>query len=265
LRYEINCPHCDQNLEADEAMLGKESVCPVCGHVFQIPEALGNEEEESESPFAVHAEATDALFRARTRSGRKGKASATPEPVARLAEPIGTAGRNTRSMPGSISILLGDEERVLYASNPSVAAMILSIVIGMLVAIVPAFPLAVALTEGTDVRLGIAVIGMLVGATIGYLNWSNLYYVITETRTIVRQGIFNVTMKIVFNHNIQLISINTGIIDRLLDLNSVELSTAAQGGAGGILGSVPGLARGGVYLKWVKIEDVLKHYALVRK
>ena len=92
------------------------------------------------------------------------------------------------------------------------------------------------------------------------LQWKNRYYVITNRRTIVSQGIFNIAIKIILNHNIQLISINTGIIDRMLNLNSVEFSSAAQGGSGNIMSSFSGLSKGSVTMKWVKVEDVIKYY-----
>jgi membrane protein YdbS with pleckstrin-like domain len=161
-------------------------------------------------------------------------------------------GNTATTLPERIRNILHPSETLLYASNPSrnalTALMVLNgIVWGLiglclyLVGIVVTLPIALFIT---------------------YWTWKNRYYVITHHRTIVSHGIFNIATKIVPNHNIQLISINTGIIDRLLNLNSIELSTAAQGGAGGIMASFPGVARGGVVLKWVRVEDILKYYGL---
>jgi membrane protein YdbS with pleckstrin-like domain len=100
---------------------------------------------------------------------------------------------------------------------------------------------------------------------ITYYSWKNRYYIITPERTIVAQGIFNVAIKIIFNRHIQLVSINTGIIDRWIGLNTVEVSTAAQGGAGGIMASFPGLSRGAVQLKSVNVKDVIGCYDVLRK
>ncbi len=62
-----------------------------------------------------------------------------------------------------------------------------------------------------------------------------------------------------------MLSINTGVVDRWLGLNSVQLSTAAQGGGGaGILGFFPGLVKGSVQLKFVRITEVIECYANVR-
>lgn len=157
---------------------------------------------------------------------------------------------HTVDLPERIRNILHQSEDVVYASNPSSSALVISMIVnGVVWGIIGLFMHLV----GILLTLPIALV-------FTYLSWKNRYYVITESRTIVSQGIFNISTKIVPNHNVQLISINTGIIDRLLNLNSIELSTAGQGGFGGIMASFPGLSKGSVILKWVRVEDVLKHY-----
>ena len=140
-------------------------------------------------------------------------------------------------LPEKMRELIHSNEKILYASRPSKTALIINmIVFGVLFAI-PTLGLSLLFT---------------------YLSWKNTYYVITKGRTIVMQGIFNVAVKILMNDNIQLISINTGIVDRWLGLNTVELSTAAQGGG---VNFFPGMSTGCVTLKQVETTDVIHHYA----
>ena len=104
-----------------------------------------------------------------------------------------------------------------------------------------------------------------IALTITYFSWKNRYYTITKERTIVSQGIFNVGITIIFNRHIQLIAINTGIIDGWIGLNTIEVSTAAQGGAGGIMARFPGLAKGSTRLKSVNVKDVIGCYDHLRQ
>ena len=98
-----------------------------------------------------------------------------------------------------------------------------------------------------------------------YYSWKNRYYIITADRTITSQGIFNVGITILFNRHIQLIAINTGIIDRFLGLNSIEISTAAQGGKGGVLAQFPGLLKGSCQFKSVNVKEVIGCYDFLRQ
>jgi hypothetical protein len=46
---DIACPHCGEQLEATDDMLGQSVDCPSCGQVFTI-EASGDEEEGETCP-----------------------------------------------------------------------------------------------------------------------------------------------------------------------------------------------------------------------
>lgn len=155
-------------------------------------------------------------------------------------------------IPERVREILGKDEVLLYAARPAHSTLVLSMVVSGIVWGV--------------IGLFIFLVGVLLtlplGLVITYYSWKNRYYIITPERTIVSQGIFNVGIRILFNRHIQLISINTGLIDRWLGLNTVEVSTAAQSGMAGM---IPGLAAGAVQLKSVNVKDVIGCYDALRK
>jgi|GEM_PF-4773911 len=159
-------------------------------------------------------------------------------------------------IPDRLRRYIQNRETVLYASNPSSSARVLSMI---LVSAIPGVPLiffllgAILAGEFTTLILGLIAGLLLVSlfAYIAHLHWKHQYYIITDSRTIVSQGIFNIAVRVVFNRNIQMIAVNTGLIDRWLDLNSVELSTASSGGGMRIFAAFPGLSPGNVQLRWV--------------
>ena len=81
-----------------------------------------------------------------------------------------------------------------------------------------------------------------------YLDWRNQYYVITKDRTFAANGVLNVNIKFDSNQDVKNVSINTGFIDRWLDLNSVRITT--------VVGE-------SVVLKYVKIGEVVQYYSEV--
>ena len=159
-------------------------------------------------------------------------------------------------IPDRFRRYIQDGETVLYASNPSENARILSMIFAGAAPGISLFLFVLGALLARDyVTLFIGLItGLLVVAFFVYLahlHWKHRYYIITSSRTIVSQGIFNVAVRIVFNQNIQMISVNTGMIDRWLDLNTVELSTAGSGGGATIFAFFPGMSSGNVQLRWV--------------
>lgn len=158
-------------------------------------------------------------------------------------------------IPQRIKDVLWEGETVLYASRPAHSALVLSMIVAGIV--------------GAIVGLGLAFVGIFVtlplALIITYYSWKNRYYIITKERSIASQGIFNVGITIIFNRHIQLIAINTGIIDRWIGLNTVEVSTAAQGGAGGIMSQFPGLNKGACQFKSVNVKDVIGCYDYLRQ
>jgi len=152
-------------------------------------------------------------------------------------------------MPTKVKELLHEDEKILYASRPSENALKISMIVNGIVW----GAIGLSLFYGVIIVLPVALLCT-------YYSWKNKYYVITDTRTIVAQGVFNIAIKIINNKNIQIVCINTGVVDRWLNLNSVELSTAGQGGgSAGVLSSF-GLSKGSVTLKQVVVKDVVKNY-----
>ena len=135
----------------------------------------------------------------------------------------------------------------------------MKVILNFLVSAIIAFP--ALQTSSVSVYIISFLLLSATGAIIVYFKWKNTYYIITDSKTFVMSGVFNVFIKIIRNDLIQIISINTGIIDRWLKLNSVQISTAGQGGgSSGILAFVPGLTSGSVTLKQVLSKDIIKHY-----
>ncbi len=154
-------------------------------------------------------------------------------------------------VPEKVKELLHENEQVLYASRPSQNALNISMIANGIIWGIIGLAMSIV---GIVVTLPVALL-------VTYYSWKNKYYLITDSRTIVARGIFNIAIKIINNANIQIVSINTGIVDRWLNLNSIELSTAGQGGgAVGVLSSFPGMSTGSVTLNQVVVKDVIKNY-----
>lgn len=161
--------------------------------------------------------------------------------------------------------ILFDAE-ILYASRPALIVLILQLIWWA----IPSLPFVLfLLIQCPNIEVSsplemaalvLVIIGIFILPVILYFQWRNQYYIITKERTIVSRGIFNVAISIVLNEHIQLVLINTGLLDSLLGLSGVAVSTAAQGGTDGIMQKFFGLTRGGVQLKHVEVKDVLGCY-----
>lgn len=155
------------------------------------------------------------------------------------------------SIPAHVSDLIHPNERILYAARQSTAALMLSMLRAAVFGLIVGLPLYF---------VG-ALLTVPLFLVIAYMMWSRNFYVITNSRTIVATGIFNIGLKIVPNDNIQMMSINTGVIDRWLHLSSIVLSTAPQGGGLSIMALFPGMSSGSITLKHVVVKDVIRNYA----
>jgi len=244
-----SCDSCRQHIEFDDSMVGNEVNCPHCGALTKL--LLSNEDQNDEINVGISDK------------------DVPPPPIegsqlgdipSRLKELINdkTEGSQLTDIPLRLKELINDKEQIFYSSRPSKNALILTMILSAFVSVVPALLLMVG---RLDYFMCVLVFMLPLPLLITYYKWKNTYYVITDSRTIVASGIFNIVIKIVRNDNIQIISINTGIIDRWLKLNSVQLSTAGQGGgSAGILAFIPGLSSGCVTLKQVVTKDIIKYY-----
>ncbi len=164
-------------------------------------------------------------------------------------KPLKSANRSRYGLPFIIQLLLKKEEVVLYSQNPSVNALAINcMVCGWIYALSCLLPVFIALVTGgitfAITYLFFGTIGLGIGIALNYLRWLNLFYVITDQRTLVKSGILSVNVGYVYNSDIQIINIKTGLVDKMLHLNTVELRTSA----------------GCLLLRWVKLEEVLQHY-----
>ena len=116
------------------------------------------------------------------------------------------------SIPDKLKIILRENEKIIYATRPSFSAFIVSIFMAFFINML----FALVLLFFNPYTTAIAIIPLLISLVAGYLSWKNRYYLITDTRTIVSEGVFNIAIKIILNKHVRLISINTGIIDRYL-------------------------------------------------
>jgi membrane protein YdbS with pleckstrin-like domain len=182
------------------------------------------------------------------------------EMVSELAEAL---SYNREELPARLTAFMQDSDPMQYCSRPSKLALILSLVVRLgLFAVVEVVILITILLEGTAGRLASAFILILIimgfSAFFMYLGWKNTFYVITKTRTLMMIGIFNVKITIIMNKHVQIISINTGIVDSWLGLNTIDVYTAAR--ASGIASVVR--PEGCIRLKNVNASQVMQHYAI---
>jgi ssDNA-binding Zn-finger/Zn-ribbon topoisomerase 1 len=59
---EIQCPHCDQGLEASEDLLGQTVECPACGKPIQLPDSVDDAPSGSQCPSCQETMAPDAVL-----------------------------------------------------------------------------------------------------------------------------------------------------------------------------------------------------------
>jgi membrane protein YdbS with pleckstrin-like domain len=164
-------------------------------------------------------------------------------PVSSYVPPEGKVSR--------VKDLLHPGEQVLYDRKPSAISMLLTMVFPGIVAIGSFFTLMAG--EGV-IAIPILLVATIVIICI-YYSWKCTEYVVTEKRSFLKKGVFNHRIIILMNRNIQTISINTGIVDRLLGLNTITVTSAASG--------VPffGMNSGGIAYRHIdSVRDFMRAY-----
>ena len=158
-----------------------------------------------------------------------------------------------------IKVLINDNEEILYEGRPSKTAFASAIVSIMLI---PTLILVVTILiyifdnsyrADPEALIGtffIIFLPAIIASIVKYYGWKAIQYIITDRRTFVKQGIFNRKIMIVPNNKIQVISINTGSIDRRLGLNTISIDTSASGG--GIFSALPLVGSTGICFKHIK-------------
>lgn len=153
------------------------------------------------------------------------------------------------AIPYLMQELISPDEQVLYSAHPSSNVLLiqsgLTLIIYLFFGIIPS---AVQFSNfNSDFGaswLGYSTILLLAILAALYFNWVKSCYVITNQRTFVKSGFFSVDVAYIYNANVQMLKIRTGIIDKLLHLNTIELRTSA----------------GHLTLRWVPLTEVLKFY-----
>jgi membrane protein YdbS with pleckstrin-like domain/DNA-directed RNA polymerase subunit RPC12/RpoP len=207
---DFKCLNCGKTLAAKDEHVGRKTSCPKCKHQITVPSALKgtmNWNVESEADFGEieHAEEIPETFTVKSRS---------------LPSELKEELWQKSGMPRDIEELISPTETVLFSGNP--AKMVLY------------FKMAGALLTGLLTGLPIYLVGAVITVPLfmymAYIEWKNQFYVITSQRVITRCGWFNRKISLAPAINIQSVSINTGVIDRWLGLNTVHFLTAASSG-----------------------------------
>ncbi|MGQ9547098.1 MAG: PH domain-containing protein [Roseiflexus sp.] len=145
----------------------------------------------------------------------------------------------------TIETLLGRGERVRYIGRQHVFVLIGNIVtelvlIGVLIAagVVSqvAFPdkVLAGVEVGVLVLIVCIIISLLIlgSAVLDYLRWSNAYYVVTDRRVLILQGIFNTTAVNIPLENISKVEFRQNWPGRIFGFGDVEIATASGSGNG---------------------------------
>ena len=262
--YEVQCPSCGHLSRVTEKSIGRKARCR-CGFTFVVD--VGNTPPSDSTttttppppqPPAVPQPEVEAMEADEWDAAVEAEAAAAPtydEPAYGGLPAAGTGDAVHRGgIPADVRELLHPRESVIFAQNPSRSVLMLRMIVPGVIVALPTLALFVGalfngevMAAGVFLCMGLPVLALFLAVI--YFEWKNKFYVITDQRTIVRQGIFNRAIKIVPNLNIQTISINTGIIDRWLHLNSVQIETSSSGGGMmGILAVFPGFTGGGVVI-----------------
>ena len=255
----MNCPNCNSPLQIPDEYIGRRVSCPNCRARFE-PGSL----ESRTNPSVQDMSETKSC----PACGQTNKAAAikckfcntmlTNDALPATENIIQPPSVPTHRIPTSLRQYIGEGESVRYISNPSVAALVIT----MIAACLPLSLVSVASFFEDYVAGILTVFIVLILALVCYLSWKHCFYVITDKRTLISEGIFNISVRIIPNRSIQMICINTGIIDRLLGLNTIEVSSAAQGGMN-ILSVLAGRSKGCIRMKYVNnVAAILQLYGM---
>ncbi len=240
MKVDVSCPDCGWSTSVDDIHLGKSGKCKSCGTSFRLESSA---ESVSTGYQGVEALPTIADVDPVPQPSFSGIDSMQAPP-----DRVDNSQLSMADLPSKIRDMLWNNEVLIYASRPEKNALIIKMIIGGILSLFSVYLIPIVLP---------------IVLLITYFSWKNQYYLVTADRTIISKGIFNVGIKAIFNRHIIMISVNTGTIDRWLGLNSIQLATAAQGGAGGVMANF-GLSKGCVELKYVKVREVVKCYENLR-
>jgi membrane protein YdbS with pleckstrin-like domain len=127
-------------------------------------------------------------------------------------------------IPREMREMFGADEELLYGSRPAQIVLMAQLAITGILAAVTALPVIYFQDLFTGVLM---LVGYAFVAYCNYLGWKNTVFAITSRHVHARRGIFRRSIGIVPIKNVQMVGINTGMIDRWLGLNKVVFMTGA--------------------------------------
>ena len=246
------CPYCKTSFRVRDESKGKQCKCPKCNQQFIIGELLSVGPNEVHLPKEIHQSNID--------RPQKNLPDVAPEinNMNTTSQTYGKTNIHVDTIPEKFRTYLANDENVLYASNPSLGALTLGL---LLPSFVTLSLVTAILVSGLSLSLFVAFLLATFSILFVFLSWKNHYYMITKTKTLVSQGILNVGISIIPNKSIQMICINTGFIDKLLGLNTLEVSSAAQGGGINIFAVFSGRNKGAIQFKSIRdVHKVVQFY-----
>lgn len=271
----LTCP-CGQSYLYDHSKAGQAFTCDWCKLTFAMPafQSLSHEDqvtyrkelEKQQKKQQQQAEKEAARIqreKERIEHNQRQQAATVAPPA--LAHQASHPQLTAIKLSSHIRTILFNAD-ILYAGRPAQAVLVVKLILcGFVLSPVLLFLLFGFMARGLPgpteaLFLLPIVLSMLAWPLVIYFSWKNQYYIITKERTIVARGIFNVSIRMVLNSQIQMVSINTGLIDSFLGVNGVELATSAQGGASGVMRRFPGMTTGSLQLKYVDVGQVLRCY-----
>lgn len=134
-------------------------------------------------------------------------------------------------MPREIQELIPEDEEIYFADHPATVVLFIRVafsIVAWFLAYLSYKGVADFVTSSLVIRYVIPIGILLFWLYLLFGSWVNTFYVITSKRVIFRGGWFNRRIKIIPVRNVQEISVNTGLIDRWLNLNTVLFSSAAS-------------------------------------
>lgn len=238
-RITTTCPACRAKLAVGSENAGKRLRCPKCRGSVVVPkeEVISPEPEFDFSMPAIHEDdnsiARDEVYE---NDPYPSKPPSFRSRTSNLAREFKDELIQPDLIPQVVARLVANDEQFLFASNPSQTALVFRLILSGLASLI-ANPIlfSIPALESSTARITAAVVGLLWILTVLYITyvaWRTSFFAITSRRIIVRTGWFNHIISMAPVHNIQMVTINTGFVDRWLGLNSVCFETAAASGFG---------------------------------
>jgi membrane protein YdbS with pleckstrin-like domain len=156
------------------------------------------------------------------------EASVDAESFAQRTRELGSEVSHSLSIsaeiPREMREMFGADEELLYGSRPAQIVLMAQLAITAMLAAITSLPTIYYQSVFTGVLM---LVGYAFVAYCNYLGWKNTVFAITSRHVHARRGIFRRSIGIVPIKNVQMVSIDTGMIDRWLGLNKVVFMTGA--------------------------------------